>query len=127
MGDRQVIATQSELREILEISEEHFFSHGLRNVEQLCEAYEEACDEHGLVPDYGNATLERLGLRLGMIAEASHDGGGLIPYCVWTHINRCAPLIAAPGESTHAAILRQINAERLVAQAERNRESMENR
>lgn len=122
-----MIATQSEFSEILEISHEHFFSHGQRNVERLCEEYEQACDERELVPDYGNATLERLGLRLGMIAQADHDGGGLIPYCVWTHINLSAPLIATPGESTHAAILRQINAERLVAQAERNRESMENR
>lgn len=89
-----MIATEQDIKQILCMSHEYFFSHSDRRVDKLCQQYERACDERGIPPAYDEATLDRLGIRLGMIAEANHEGGGLIPYCVWREIDRRAPLLA---------------------------------
>lgn len=112
-----MIATDSDLREIRNVGEAYFWCHGNsttdRLAEQLCEEYEQRCAEREIAPVYDTDTLDSLGIRYGMIAEASHEGHGIISGSDWSRINRHAPLIAEPREPTHHAILRQIRADRV--------------
>lgn len=138
-----MIATESDLREIRNIGEAYFWCHWNsttdRLAEQLCAEYEQACDEREIAPVYDDTTLDGLGIRYGMIAEASYEGHGIISGTDWVRINRHAPLIPAPREPTHHAILRALRAERardderardpaeLAAAREHHRESLEGR
>ena len=132
-----MIATESDFRAIRETAYAYFYaSSHYSAAAEVCEEYEAACDEYGIAPDYSDDTLTRLGIRLGMTAEASHNAHGGTAGEDWRRINRYAPLIARPRESTHAAILQQVNQRddermrdpaELAAAREYQRESLQDR